>query len=116
MLSCRFILSKREGEKLNQISDDVTLLHGKSPRPGEEKSQMPSVTTLSAPCPPSSLLMIPRSAAAAEAEAETAKDTTGLEELAAYSVIKAGIVLVLAEAVDFMNFRSQGKDQQSPNC
>lgn len=59
---------------------------------------MPSVTTLSAPCPLSSLLMTPHSAAAAEAEAETAKDTTGLEELAASSVIKAGIVLVLAEA------------------
>lgn len=48
--------------------------------------------------------MTPPSAAAAEAEAaaeaKTAKDTTGLEELAAYSVIKGGIVLVLAGAVD----------------
>lgn len=48
MLSRRFILSKREGEKLNPSSDDVTLLHGKNPSPGGEKSQMPSVTTLSA--------------------------------------------------------------------
>lgn len=46
--------------------------------------------------------MTPHSAAEAEAAAgaETAKDTTGLEELAASSVIKAGIVLVLAEATD----------------
>lgn len=46
--------------------------------------------------------MTPPPAAAAEAadEAKTAEDATGLRELAAYSVIKADIVLVLAEVVD----------------
>lgn len=98
MLSCRFILFESEGEKLTPTSDDVW------EEPQSWRGEVPkvlsdlTVCSLGATTLHSPLLRTPPPAAAAEAEA--AEAAAGFRELAAYAVIKADIVLVLAEVVD----------------